>query len=165
MEHYGNLAYDYPPEPETRTERPKRQITGKRKEKRSAMASKKINIQRMAAILTLALSAGYMISQFVAVHESRKEISVLEEQLRAAEAVTSQKAFELERSVDLSEIEKEATTRLGMQRPEKHQIIYINVPMDDVTDTTADSVEGMDNSVKSFFNKILGNIVEFFSIK
>ena len=38
-----------------------------------------------------------------------------------------QKAFELEESIDLSKIEAEATSRLGMHRPEKHQIVYIDV--------------------------------------
>ena len=38
----------------------------------------------------------------------------------------------------LSKIEQEATTRLGMKLPEKHQVVYLDVKKDDMTDKTAD---------------------------
>ena len=164
MYNYGNLAYkDYPPEVETRRIRNNTERAAKRNQRQ--MANRKNNFFRISAILVLALAAGFMISQYVAVHESRTVIEELEKKLRAEEAATSQKTFELERSVNLSEIEEEATTRLGMQRPEKHQIIYISVPQNDVTDATSGEVEGVFNSIKSFFGEVGSNIVEFFSIK
>lgn len=168
MKYYGNLAYDdYSPEPKTepKIKKPKKKTAYMGKGKNSAMANRRIGIRRIIAIIVLALSAGFMISEFVAVHETRSEIERQEKSLSNAEAITSQKTFELEQSVDLAKIEEEPTTRLGMQRPEKYQTIYINVPMDDVTDTTADSVEGVNNSVKGFFERLKSNIVEFFSIK
>ncbi len=164
MYNYGNLAYkDYPPEVEERRIRNNTERIAKRNQRQ--MANRKNNFFRIIAILVLALAAGFMISQYVAVHESRSVIEELEEKLRAEEAATSQKTFELERSVNLSEIEEEATTRLGMQRPEKHQIIYINVPQNDVTSTTSGEVEGFTNTLKSFLSEAGRNIVEFFSIK
>ena len=179
MNYYGNLAYDYrnyedySPEREKNKEnkekRNQNRMKGKVKkaDKRigETVKKKRINAGIIASILALAVSAGYMISKFVTVNEKRDEAARLEEKLANAEASTSQKAFELEQSVDLAEIEKEATTRLGMQRPEKYQIIYINVPTDDVTHTTAEAVEGMDNSVKNIFGKMFSDIIEFFSIK
>ena len=163
MYNYGNLAYkDYPPEVEIRTRRP---VDNAARRKQRQMANRKNNFFRIISILFLALAAGFMISQYVAVHESRTVIEKLEETLRAEEAATSQKSFELERSVNLSEIEEEATTRLGMQRPEKYQTIYINVPQDDVTDATSGEVEGVLNTVKTFLKEAGSNIVEFFSIK
>lgn len=162
MYNYGNLAYkDYPPEVEIR----KRPVDNAARRKQRQMANRKNNFFRIMSILFLALAAGFMISQYVAVHESRTVIKELEETLRAEEAATSQKSFELERSVNLSEIEEEATTRLGMQRPEKYQTIYINVPQDDVTDATSGEVEGVMNTIKTFLREAGSNIVEFFSIK
>ncbi len=164
MYYYGNLAYkdDYPPEVER-----KRKSSANNAPKRNnrQMANRKINFWRITAILTLALAAGFMISQYVAVHESRSVIEKLEKKLREEEAATSQKTFELERSVNLSEIEKEATTRLGMQRPEKYQMIYINVPQEDVTNATSGEVEGFGNMMKTLLSEAGSNIVEFFSIK
>ncbi|MDO5397644.1 MAG: hypothetical protein Q4G33_06920 [bacterium] len=185
MNYYGNLAYDdrdyedYSPEyrknkqvKSSDIKRNKSTMKGKAKNKTGKTArktarakNKKINAGVIASILALSVSAAFMISEFVTVNERRDEIAGLEEKLANAEAATSQKSFELEQSVDLTEIEKEATTRLGMQRPEKYQTIYINVPTDDVTHTTAGAVEGVDNSLKNFFNKIFSDIIEFFSIK
>lgn len=164
MYYYGNLAYkdDYPPEVEVK-KNSNAKIAAKRDNVQ--MASKQINCFRIVAILILALAAGFMISQYVAVHETRAVIEELEEQLRAEESATSQKTFELERSVNLSEIEKEATTRLGMQRPEKYQKIYINVPQEDVTSSTSGEVEGFFNTLKTVLEEAGSNIVEFFSIK
>lgn len=129
------------------------------------MASKMRNLHRICAILVLASAAGFMISEFVAVHETRQQVEDLKVKLAKEEANTSQKVYDLESSVDLSEIEDEAYARLGMQRPEKYQIIYVNVPRDDVTDATAGDVEGFINSAKAFFAELGSHIVELFSIK
>lgn len=181
MNRYENLAYDYsnheeysPEHINNKEKEEKRKQNGmkgkaknddNRAEKTVRRKKKKINTGILVSILSLSLSAGFMISEFVTVNEKRDEAAQLEEKLETTEAATSQKKHELDESVDRNVIMKEATTRLGMQTPEKYQIIYINVPREDVTNTTANSVEGMNNSVKNFFSKMFSDIVEFFSIK
>lgn len=129
------------------------------------MLNRKKSIRRMAAVIVMAISAGFMISEFVAVNETRQQLRALTKELDSQEAVTSQKIFELEQSIDLDEIEKIATTRLGMQRPESYQTIYVNVKSDDVTEATAGEVEGIGNSLAAFFKGIGSYIVDAFSIK
>lgn len=129
------------------------------------MHSKSKNLRRMCAIIVLAFSAGFMISKFVTVHETQQQIAMLQKDLAALESSTSQKIFNLEQSIDLTELETEATTRLGMQRPEKYQTIYVNVKQDDVTEMTADEVEGFANKTKASLKELAGYIVETFSIK
>lgn len=119
----------------------------------------------MCAIIVLAFSAGFMISKFVTVHETQQQIATLQKDLAALESSTSQKIFNLEQSIDLTELETEATTRLGMQRPEKYQTIYVNVKQDDVTEMTADEVESFGNKTKASLKELAGYIVETFSIK
>lgn len=106
-----------------------------------------------------------MISKFVAVNETAQQIKSLQKELAALEAQTSQMVFDMEQSVDLAEIEKEATTRLGMQRPEKYQTVYVNVRQNDMTEKTAGEAEGFSSDVLSTLKKFGGNIVQFFSIK
>ena len=105
-----------------------------------------------------------MIIQYVTVSETQSELSEITSQYKFEESVTAQKAFELEQSVDLSKIEKEATSRLGMRRPERHQIVYLDVKQSDVTVKTADQVEGFSNRFSTFINSVKSNIIEFFSI-
>ena len=161
---YGNLAlkdYEYKT---VKTKKRKRQAVRVRRNT-EAMLNRKRNIKRMVAVVVMSVSAGFMISEFVAVHETRQHVRELTRELSAQEAISSQKIFELEQSIDLGEIERIATTRLGMQRPESYQIIYVNVKSDDVTETTAGEVEGVGNRIMAFFKGVGSHIVRVFSIE
>lgn len=165
MDH-GNLAYRLPEEYEEPVRRRKPQVNRARNRRnREEMLIRSKNMRRICAIVVVALSAGFMISQFVTVNENAQAIASLQKQLTEMESATSQMVFDMEQSVDLAEIEKEATTRLGMQRPEKYQTVYVNVKQDDMTEKTAGEVEGLGNSIMSALKKIGSHIVEFFSIK
>lgn len=129
------------------------------------MAIRRKLLRRVGVIAVAALSAGFMISQFVAVNEGEQEIASLRKQLAKQEAATSQMIFDMEQGVDLSEIEKQATTKLGMQRPEKYQTIYVNVKKDDITEKTAGEVESFSSRVFSAIKNTGRHIVNFFSIK
>lgn len=164
---YGNLAYKLPEryeESPVRKKKRRKRVKADRR-KREQMLIRKRVIRRIGIVAVIALSAGFMISQFVAVNETEQKIASLEKQLAAAESVTSQMIFDMEQSVDLAEVEKQATTRLGMQRPEKYQTIYVNVKQDDMTEKTAGDVEGAGNRIISALRKTGSHIVNFFSIK
>ncbi len=161
---YDNLAYkDYTYEEYVPKKRKPQQNKSKRNH--NQMLNRKKSVRRICAILVLSFSAGFMISEFVAVNETKQQIASLEKKLADAEAITSQKNYELEKSVDLTKIEEEATTRLGMQRPEKYQTIYVNVKQNDVTEKTASDVEGPINRIGAALKKLGSNIVTFFSIE
>ena len=129
------------------------------------MQYKRTIFRGICVTVLLAVSAGFMISKFVAVNEMNQQVASLKSQLTTLESATSQMVFDLEQSVDLTKIEKEATTRLGMQRPEKYQTIYVNVKQDDMTEKTAGEVEGFGHGIVSVLKKIGGNIVQFFQHK
>lgn len=163
---YSNLAYELPDRYESDRRNNKHKINAARARRtREQMLIRRKNLRRICVILTLAASAGFMISRFVAVNETQQQVAALEKELSAAESVTSQMVFDMERSVDLATIEKEATTRLGMQRPEKYQTVYVNVKQDDMTEKTASEVEGPGKRIMSWAKKLISNIVNFFSIK
>lgn len=164
---YGNLAYKTEIEYKKAPIKKRRQVkkTGQTRRTREQMLIKNKILRRMAAVAVIAVSAGFMISQFVAVNETSQQIASLEKKLSAAEAVTSQMVFDMEKNLDLEEIEKQATTKLGMQRPEKYQTIYVNVKREDTTERTAGEVEGPANRIMSAVKKTVGHIVNFFSIK
>lgn len=157
---YGNLAYKeyYAPEETTKTQRrihSKKQIA---KARRRALGY-------IVAIVVLALSAGFMISTFVTVNETKDQAQELAGQLEDLMAQTSQKSFELEHAIDLSEIEEIATTKLGMQRPDKQQIVYVNVKRDDVLETSAAQTENILRRAADKLSQLWSNIVETFSIE
>lgn len=173
---YGNLAYKYDyiyknktgykdrgDEPGTKSavntaDRKMRSADGRKKTKEISFAAK------VASIVIVTVSAISMIVQFVEVKETLAVLNDTKSQYEFEQSVTSQKSFELEQSIDLSKIEQEATTRLGMKRPDRHQIVYIDVPKDDVTETTAGEIEGLGNRASALWQSIISHIVEFFSI-
>ena len=159
---YGNLAYKY----DYKEDKMPRQHSNTVKEKKKKeKAGNKISYPaKIASVLVLAASAIFMIAQFVNVNEALSDLEAKRAEYAFEESVTAQKSFELEQSVDLSKIEQEATTRLGMKRPDAHQIIYVDVKQDDVTEKTSGEVEGISNRISGFFSSLIGNIISFFSI-
>ena len=133
------------------------------KDKRE-MINRKVTLLRIAYMLIIAFSASFMISKYVAVNETASEIRALSKELENTRAYTSQRVYEMERNIDLSEVEESATTELGMQRPESYQVIYVNVDKDDFSEVTAKDVEGAGNDIKELFRVLKENIVELFSI-
>ena len=158
----GNLAYKK--QTVTKPIRPKRTDINKEKDN-TEMIRKRVTFLRILYIGIIAASAAFMISKFVSVNETASQIKSLNKELSQIRSYTSQKIFEMERKVDLSEVEEIASTRLGMQRPEGYQTIYVDVPQEDKTEVTAGEVEGAKNSIKSLWGGLKKNIIEFFSIK
>ena len=163
---YGNLAYKYDYTEEERQQQRKKAI---KKPNNDTRKRKKTSVRlsyagKIASVLVVAASAVFMIMQYVTVSETRSELNAAVAQYEFEESVTSQKAFELEQSIDLSKIEAEATSRLGMRRPEKHQIVYLDVKKSDQTVKTADEVEGFSNRFTGFMKSVKSHIIDFFSI-
>ena len=159
----GNLAYKYDYTKEDREQ--KKQSVKKTAPAKHKKAKRNLSyIEKVASVLIVASSAVFMIAQYVSVSETQSALNEIITKYRFEESVTSQKAFELEESIDLSKIETEATSRLGMHRPEKHQVVYLDVKRDDMTVKTADEVEGFSNRFADLIVNIKNHIIDFFSI-
>jgi cell division protein FtsL len=156
---YDNLAYSWEDADAEQARIEKRKLH-KEQEMRAHRAK---SVKFMMCALILAVMAAFMVSKYVAVYETGQEVEKLQKDLAVKQSYTSQKMFELEQSADLSTIEYEATTRLGMHRPEKTQIVYINVPKGNMTEKTADSVEAVSNRVARNFNRIKDFVVSIFT--
>lgn len=120
----------------------------------------KKNFKPIIYALIFSMAAYFLISKNIALYETNQEIKNLQRELTTWETYTSQRIFELEQSVDLATVEQIATTRLNMQRPQQYQIEYVSIDRDDVTEVTANEVEGVKNKVgnaaKSFKRNVLG---------
>lgn len=116
-------------------------------------------------LFVIGLSACFMISKYVAVDDTGKRIKELEKELNAQQTYASEKAFELEQKVSLTAIEEAAMTRLGMQRPDKTQTIYVDIKKDDYTERTAQEVEGVRNKVGSALKNAKQTLINIFALK
>ncbi len=150
---YGSLAYKLEPEQEVK------QVKNIEK-----APKQKFNLRVVIFALLISMSAYFMISKQVTVFETEKEIAKLSATLEELKSLEVQKSFELEQSVDLNEVEKIATTRLNMQRPEHGQKVYINVTGEDVCEVTAGETESIGNKVSGAAKSAKKNIMGIIGI-
>lgn len=159
---YSNLAYSF--EEDNRYEE---QIKQKRRELHAEQkrTSRKSHFVAACYVMLMLLAAVFMIGKNVSEYEGKLEIKRLEKQLAEIQSYTSQKVFEMEENIDLTTVEEAAKTRLGMQRPDKNQMVYVNIKKDDVCELTSDEVEGVKHRVSSAAAGIKQNVFGIFSLK
>ncbi len=89
------------------------------------------------------------------ISKKRTEIITLTSELENINETNNYLETELNKSIDLTEIEKIATTKLGMQSPTKYQTVYIDVPKDSYTVQYSEVEEekgGFVNFLKGLFS-------------
>jgi cell division protein FtsL len=67
---------------------------------------------------------------------------------------------EVEKQMDLQKIKETAEKKLGMQKPDKFQVVYVNVPKSDYT-VVADNVKEDSGVKNNLFLGILNKVEEF----
>lgn len=97
-----------------------------------------------------------LISLFSSIQivESRNQITQLTEELEAINETNSYLEAELNKCIDLTEIEQIATTKLSMQHPTKYQTIYIDVPKDSYTIQYTEAEDTDSNKLSKLINQI-----------
>ncbi len=175
MRYTGNLAYklDYTDSYAKRTER-NLQVKTKTRTKpvsknvsKAGNSNKKVKqlLTRSLCIVILSAAAAFMITQYVRLDALDREARALSKEVETLRSSTSQKIIEMDQGLDLEYIEKKAIDDLNMQRPEKYQQIYVDVKRNDVTAVTANEAESPITLGKEFFAGVVGNIVDYFSIR
>lgn len=158
---YGNLAYAW------EDDRYDEQIKDKRRQinedrKRNAVRNRVIFAGYVLLVLFAAI---FMIGKNVAEYETELKIKSLEAELAELESYTSQKVYELEENIDLTAVEEQAISRLGMQRPTKKQTVYVNIKQDDVCELTAREVEGVKSRAITAAEDLKQNVIGIISLR
>lgn len=169
---YNSEAYKYFPDYENKNVplRRKQRRTVKKTEspRKNYLKSKKVSRYKIASItnyshsfkvffaifFTFVLSLG-LICTYALNTQKRDRINKLNTELKQIIENNDYLQTELAKNLDLSTVEKIATTRLGMQKPDTHQIVYINVPKQSYTmqyDTTTENNESKLDIKKIFSN-------------
>ncbi len=143
MRYNGNLAYDW--EFENTSVQIEKKVREHKEQTKSKARADSVKTHKTVALCVaiLALCAGFMISRNVTVYESRNMVAEKQKELNQLKEYSSQKAFELDQSLDLEKIEETAREKLNMVRPEKYQTVYVNIKQEDVVEVTSDQVEGI----------------------
>jgi len=173
---YSSEAYKYYPLetetdyiPQKRKRRLRRKANENTKKRTVFKRATKTNLANQfktgfAIVVIFAFSLTLLFS-FASTTAKREEMNNLISDLKQLTETNSNLQSELQKNIDLDEIAKVASTKLGMQKPASHQIVYINVPKQNYTvqyDTTEDIQEEKGLASKFFivdlFKKVLDNL-------
>lgn len=118
-------------------------------------ANKKTRTSSIVMILCVFSMALVLVYRYNVISEKNLESQELADKLSKAESALITSQIEVEQNTDLNEIEAYAKQKLGMQKPDKNQTIYVD------TSKTSNLVEVQSDT--TFIQKIEDKISNFIS--
>ncbi len=127
--------------------------------KNSIKLEKKKHNENVALILAIFLILLTVSYRNALISERFNEIQDQKEQLAAIMKTNNQLEVNIEGSLNLSNIEKEAAQRLGMQKLNNAQKVYISLDKKDYTKTASSKVDITANEDIPWYQKIINKIL------
>lgn len=147
------FRYDFAVEKTPIREKPPVKRAARRK--KAAVSKKKIVLSMAGFCLTVFL----MIYQSAITNQEFEKLTALRNRATSLDAQMVEKQMRLEGMLDLESVEKTASERLGMQRPDKSQMVYLAKREQDRGQVLAKGNASV-NPVSAFINQI-GVILEY----
>jgi len=92
-------------------------------------SSSRLTMRRQIFLWTAALTAAafFLLWRHAALDETRRELQSVTAELNAIESTNQHLQRQIDRSIDLAELEQRAITEFGMRRIEQHQRLFIDM--------------------------------------
>jgi cell division protein FtsL len=103
------------------------------KAKRRYKNNRKIKLKMVAAIIAVLAAGLVVMCRYAIITKLNYDVNRLQKNYEKIRNENSLLKVQIESKTDLNEVKEAAETRLGMQMPDKSQIIYIKVPRNDYT--------------------------------
>ena len=110
-------------------------------------------LQKFKAICAIFLILGlslFIVQRCTYINERNTEVRKLKMELSTLEKENGQLEIQLERNVDLKQIEQVAIQKLGMQYPDKTQTVLLQVNKSDFTEVPQNLEEDTQNGIGVF---------------
>lgn len=134
-------------------EKIKQEAKERAKQKRATVVLKKKVVVYIALIFAMLLVVSYRNSLIT---EDFNKVKSLKAELATLQKENQQTQVSIESNLNLSKIEEEAKSKLGMQKLTNDQKIYISLPKKDYVQSSTDNTET--NTEKSWLEKIIEKI-------
>ncbi len=98
----------------------------------------------LAGFISVAIAfamAFAIVSGYVAINEANNEISALSSEYNDIMASNQALQVKIDKAIDLNQLQTVAGERFGMVRPERYQMFYVDLEMNDYTENTSDKVK------------------------
>ena len=115
----------------------------------------------LCRIMVMFIACSALVYVNVMTLRASTKINELEKELNLVIDENKQKEIEINKNLDMKVIEKKAVEKLGMQKPDNSQIVYINVKKG----THSEAINPNKKSAPAFsgVKKTLAGIVEYFN--
>lgn len=138
---------------------PQKQVNNRKtgKNKIRTKARKKQNASMVTFILCGFAMAMLITYRFNVISEKNLKVQTLKKELTGVESSLLTSQIEVEQNTDLNKIEAYAKQKLGMQKPDKNQTIYVDTSKTGSTveiTEQANFFEGILESIKDLINDI-----------
>ena len=134
------------------------------KAKKRYKSYRKVKFKLVLSILAVLFAGLIVMYRFAAITQLSYNINQKEKIYSELRNENSMLKVQVETETDLADIKETAETRLGMQIPDKSQIVYIRVPRNDYTvvmNAQEVSSEADYNIVNTIVNKVAGLVKLF----
>ncbi len=116
---------------------------------REARREKTKTVLKCAVIIVLAI---FMLYRYMLISESGAEINTLQSEYSGLNATAQELQSNIDKSIDLDELEQRAEDDLGMVRPDNNQIFYVDMSGEDygesvVSEKKSESISGASGSM------------------
>lgn len=131
------------------------------KAKKQYKNNKMAKFRLVLSILAVFVAALVVVYRFALITQMSYNINKSEKIYNTIRNENSLMRMQVEKNTDLTRIKELAETKLGMQIPDKSQIVYIRVPKNDYTVVLNSDAEAKDmkgNVFASIINKVTGFI-------
>jgi len=133
------------------------------KEKKKYRANRLIKVKMVVGILLLFSLGLIVMYRYALIAEINSKISSKEKQYEELKNENSRLKVAIENETNLSKITQVAQNELGMQKPDKYQIVYIEVPKTSFT-VTSEQYKDNDGKASTFLAELVNKIEMFMKL-
>ena len=106
------------------------------KQKKAYRVNKRVKLKAVFTILLVFSLCFTLTYRYALLTEMNYKISKTNRQYNELRDENARLKVDIEKSIDLVKIKELAETRLGMQKPDRNQVVYVRVPKNDFTIVT-----------------------------
>lgn len=148
-------AYDYDEEPPEKKRKQKESVTIK--EKPQIKVNNKSRVKLIASIIIVFSMFMVITYRYNLINEENLEVQGLKKELKRVAAEVSLAQIELEQNLNLDTVENYAKQKLGMQKPEKNQIVYVDTRQEEHVNNVKEDISFWDK-IQQMIDSIRENI-------
>lgn len=132
-----------------------------KKQVKKKTVKKAVNMQKVRSKTVLVISCLFVMLMIITyrfniISESNLTLQTLRNELERVQSNLAATEMDVKQSTDLAVIEAYAKQKLGMQKPDKNQVVYIDTSKETsvIKETTPTFVDKIIESIKEYINNI-----------